>query len=143
MDRWDAQIAAAAKSTGLPANYIKATIWAETNGNPNDPSKNPDGKHTDLGVMQESDYTYSDVMKDQPNAPRGLKASNPADNIMMGAWELKDKYEKAGNSLEGASKAYRGHDDKGDSIYAANILTYMDELNRGQKLSQDPHGSPD
>ncbi len=143
MDQWDTQIAEAAKSTGLPANYIKATIWAESNGNPNDPSKNPDGKHTDLGVMQESDYTYSDVMKDQPNAPRGLKASNPADNIMMGAWELKDKYEKAGNSLEGASKAYRGHDDSGDSVYAANVLTYMDELNGGQKLSQDPHGNPD
>ena len=89
MEQWDPLIQQAAESTGLPANYIKATIWAESNGDSSSSSQNPDGQHTDVGVMQESNYTYSDVMKDQPNAPRGLSANNPNDNIMMGAWELK------------------------------------------------------
>lgn len=134
LDRWDAQIEAAAKSTGLPANFIKATLWAESRGNPNDPSDNPDGKHRDLGVMQISNYTYGDVMKDQPNAPRGLDAANPDDNIMMGAWELKDKLEKHG-SLFKTSMAYVGTGDSHEKEYAGWVQTYMQELDQGKKLS--------
>ena len=50
MDQWDSQIQQAAVSTGLPANYIKATIWAESRGNPNDPSQNPEMNAIDEGV---------------------------------------------------------------------------------------------
>ena len=135
LDRWDQQIKEAAESTGLPANFIKATIWAESRGNPNDPSQNPDGKHQDLGVMQISDYTYSDVMKNQPNAPKGLQAGNQSDNIMMGAWELKDKLEKAGGDYKKTSEAYVGHGDSSDAKYAGWVNTYWQELNNGQKLS--------
>lgn len=135
LDRWDAQIEAAAKSTGLPANFIKATLWAESRGNPNDPSQNPDGEHQDLGVMQISDYTYSDVLSSQPNAPQGLKASNQSDNIMMGAWELKDKLEKAGGDFKKTSQAYVGTGESSDATYADWVNTYWNELNNGQKLS--------
>lgn len=133
LDQWDPQIEAAAKSTGLPANFIKATLWAESRGNPNDPSQNPDGQHTDEGVMQISDYTYGDVMKNQPNAPRGLSASNPADNIMMGAWELKDKLDKAGGDYVKTSMAYVGTGHAQE--YANWVQTYWKELDAGSKLS--------
>lgn len=133
LDQWDPQIEEAAKSTGLPANFIKATLWAESRGNPNDPSQNPDGEHTDEGVMQISDYTYGDVMQNQPNAPRGLTAGNPADNIMMGAWELKDKLEKAGGDYVKTSMAYVGTDNAQE--YANWVQTYWKELDAGTKLS--------
>lgn len=135
LDRWDDQIASAAQSTGLPANYIKATLWAESRGNPDDPSLNPDGEHSDLGVMQISDYTYGDVMQNQPNAPRDLQAANPDDNIMMGAWELKDKLEAAGGDYVKTSEAYRGVGDGQDNEYANWVQTYWKELDAGDKLS--------
>jgi len=138
MDRWDNQIAAAAKSTGLPPNYIKATMWAESRGNPSDPSQNPDGQHTDEGVMQISDYTYGDVQSNQANAPKGLKAGNPADNIMMGAWELKDKLERSKGDFHATSKAYVGTGDENhDNTYANNVLMYMNELNNHQPLTDN------
>jgi soluble lytic murein transglycosylase-like protein len=135
LDRWDDQVAAAAESTGLPANFIKATLWAESRGNPDDPSQNPDGQHTDLGVMQISDYTYGDVMQNQPDAPRGLQAANPDDNVMMGAWELKDKLEAAGGDYVKTSEAYRGVEDGLDNQYANWVQTYWKELDAGEKLS--------
>jgi hypothetical protein len=135
LDQWDPQIEEAAKSTGLPANFIKATLWAESRGNPNDPSQNPDGQHTDEGVMQISDYTYGDVMQNQPNAPRGMTAGNPADNIMMGAWELKDKLEQAGGDYVKTSMAYVGTGDAHEQEYANWVQTYWKELDAGSKLS--------
>lgn len=135
VDRWDAQFQAASRSTGLPANYIKAVAWAESRGNPSDASSNPDGKHSDLGVMQISDYTYGDVMKNQPKAPRGLHASNPSDNIMMGAWELRDKFSRQGNneSYEKTSAAYRGVGDGQDLSYGKAVVAFWDEINHGKK----------
>ncbi len=135
LDRWDAQIQAAAESTGLPANYIKATVWAESRGNPETKSHNDGNGHTDHGLMQISDHTYGLVMKSQPKAPRGLKADNPDDNIMMGAWELKDKSEKAGGDLFKTSKAYVGTGDAHEEEYAGWVQTYKKELDEGKKLS--------
>ncbi len=137
MDKWDAQISKASISTGLPANYIKAVIWAESRGNPDDPSQNPDGSHTDLGVMQISDYTYGDVMKNQPKAPRNLHANKPEDNIMMGAWELRDKFNWAGhnNSYEATSAAYRGVGDGKDGSYANAVVQFWLAINQGKKPS--------
>jgi|GEM_PF-7029045 len=135
MDRWDAQIEAAAKSTGLPANYIKATIWAESRGNPDDPSKNPEMDAIDEGVMQISDETYSDVTSSQPNAPKGLKAGNPDDNIMMGAWELKDKLDKHGGDFKATSNAYVGEGINPE--YADNVMMYWKELDNGETLTDN------
>jgi soluble lytic murein transglycosylase-like protein len=135
LDRWDAQIQAAAESTGLPPNYIKGTIWAESRGKPETETVNGGNGHIDKGLMQISDHTYGLVMKSQPNAPRGLRADNPNDNIMMGAWELKDKAEKAGGDLFETSKAYVGTGDAHEEEYATWVQTYTRELDEGKKLS--------
>lgn len=135
LDRWDAQFAAASRSTGLPANFLKAVAWAESRGKSSASSHNPDGKHDDLGVMQISDYTYSDVLKHQPKAPRGLHASNPADNIMMGAWELRDKFGREGKntSYEKTLAAYRGVEDGKDMSYAKVVMAFWNDMNHGKK----------
>lgn len=90
--------------------------------------------HTDKGLMQISDHTYGLVMESQPNAPRGLKASNPNDNIMMGAWELKDKAEKAGGDLFETSKAYVGTGDAHEEEYATWVQGFKKDLDEGRKL---------
>jgi hypothetical protein len=135
LDKWDAQFQAASRSTGLPANYIKAVAWAESRGNAGEFSHNPDGSHDDLGVMQISDYTYSDVMKDQPNAPRGLHANKASDNIMMGAWELRDKFSRQGQnqSYVKTSAAYRGVGDGADTSYANAVVQFWLDINHGKK----------
>lgn len=135
LDRWDAQIQAAAEETGLPANYIKATMWAESRGRPETESHNDGNGHTDYGLMQISDHTYGLVRQTQDNAPSGLKAEDDEDNIRMGAWELKDKVEKADGDLFKASKAYVGTGDAHEEEYAGWVQTYKKELDEGKKLS--------
>jgi hypothetical protein len=137
LDKWDVQFQAASRSTGLPANYIKAVAWAESRGNSGEFSHNPDGAHDDLGVMQISDYTYSDVMKDQPKAPRGLHANKASDNIMMGAWELRDKFSRQGQnqSYVKTSAAYRGVGDGADTSYANAVVKFWMDINHGKKPS--------
>jgi hypothetical protein len=139
LDRWDSQFAAASRSTGLPANYLKAVAWAESRGNPGEFSHNPDGKHDDLGVMQISDYTYGDVMSNQSGAPRGLHAHNAADNIMMGAWELKDKFGRYGQNKSYAktSAAYRGVGDGRDLSYGNAVVKFWEQINQGDKPSDN------
>jgi hypothetical protein len=137
LDRWDSQFAAASRSTGLPANYLKAVAWAESRGNPDEFSHNPDGKHDDLGVMQISDYTYGDVMSNQSGAPRGLHARNAADNIMMGAWELKDKFGRQNRSYAKTSAAYRGVGDGRDLSYGNAVVRFWEQINQGDKPSDD------
>ncbi len=90
--------------------------------------------HVDKGLMQISDHTYGLVMESQPNAPRGLKADNPDDNIMMGAWELKDKAEKAGGDLFETSKAYVGTGDAHEEEYATWVQGFKKDLDEGRKL---------
>lgn len=135
LDRWDDQFAAASASTGLPANYLKAVAWAQSRGDANASSNNPDGKHVDLGVMQISDYTYRDVWRNQPGAPRGLRAADPADNIMMGAWELRDKFGRQGQNSDYAktSAAYRGVEDGRDLNYGNAVLDFWLAINQGEK----------
>jgi hypothetical protein len=136
MDRWDGQIAAAAKATGVPANYIKATMWAESRGNPNAPTLNPDGRTTDYGLMQISDRTYGDVMANHQEAPRNLKAANVTDNILMGAWELKDKLGKSNNDPRVASTKYVGTGNaEHDNRYANNVMLFWTQLNEGKPVS--------
>lgn len=138
MDRWDGQIAAASRSTGVPANYIKATMWAESRGNPGQPTQNPDGQTIDYGLMQISDRTYGDVMQHQPNAPRGLHAANQDDNIMMGAWELKDKLDATGQDPHATSMKYVGTGDLAhDRGYADNVMMYWKQLDAGQPLTDN------
>jgi ribosomal protein L15 len=139
LDRWDAQFSAASKSTGLPANYLKAVAWAQSRGNPDEATNNPDGKHVDLGVMQISDYTYSDVLENQPGAPRGLRASDPDGNIMMAAWELRDKFARNGRnqSYEKTSAAYRGAGDGRDLSYGRAVVKFWSDINEGKKPSDN------
>jgi soluble lytic murein transglycosylase-like protein len=139
LDRWDGQFAAASRSTGLPANYLKAVAWAESRGNAGAFSHNPDGRHNDLGVMQISDYTYGDVMSNQSRAPRGLRAGDPADNIMMGAWELKDKFGRYGQNKSYAktSAAYRGVGDGKDLSYGNAVVRFWEQMNQGDKPSDN------
>jgi hypothetical protein len=135
LDRWDAQFAAASRSTGLPANYLKAVAWAQSRGDADASSNNPDGKHVDLGVMQISDYTYGDVLRNQSRAPRDLRAADPADNIMMAAWELRDKFGRQGKNSDYArtSAAYRGVEDGRDLNYGNAVLDFWLAINQGKK----------
>lgn len=126
IQKWKAQIEEASAKTGLPANYIAATMWAESRGNPNDKSNNPEEKgRVDMGLMQISQQTAHEV------GAGGLNVDNPGQNILAGAMELKDKFEKNGQNLERTSAAYVGHDTQ---QYVTDVMGFMRSLDEGHAL---------
>ena len=133
MDQWDADIEAASKETGVPANLIKSTIYSESSGRPEVSTQNVGG-WTDHSLMQTSNENYyGRVTSQMPDAPTGLDAANPKDNIRMGAWTLKAyiEIESGGNIAEGLGK-YVGVGDTG--AYANKSYKNYQNLNNGQPL---------
>ena len=63
------------------------------------------------------------------------ESRSPSDNIMMGAWELKDKLGQNGGNYEQTSNAYVG--DGINPAYAGNVMMYWNELNNGQQLTDN------
>jgi len=152
--KWSKQIGTAASVSGLDPNLIAAQTWAESRGNPNDPSRNADGT-TDKGLIQigqerwERDIVPTLSKEDRARIkqatgkePEDLDMDNPQENLIGGAFEMKKDLKETHGDLSKALKMYVGHDGDSNDIYAKNVLQYMDELRKGRRLSEDPFGSP-
>ena len=124
-----------AAEKGLDPNLIASMIWAESRGNPNETSDNPDPEvGTDKGLMQVSDVTASE------NGLSGLDLSDPKNQILAGATEIANKIDAAGGDIEKALKDYVGGDNV-DPKYVTNVMGFYNQLKSGRGLSdEDPAG---
>jgi hypothetical protein len=154
LGKWSDGIENAAAASGMDPNLIAAMVWAESRGNPNERSTNADGT-TDLGLMQISQERWeNDVCPNLSNedrariqritgkSPEQLDMNNPQDNLIGGSFEIKQHIAENGGDVRKGLNAYVSGEPDGGGPYADNVLEYLKELENGQRLSEDPFGSP-
>lgn len=137
------QIEAAAAKTGVPAEMLAAQIWAESRGKVDATSTNGGNGMTDTGLMQVNPNTYRGLQEQHPEL-QGQNLSDPATNILAGAFYMKDMKEQFG-SWDLALRAYNsgpnGVDKSnpdaipaglGDPSYVRNVNSFMKTLATGQ-----------
>ncbi len=130
-EQYRSAVNAASVRTGVPANRIAATIWAESRATLNDPisTRNSDGT-TDHGLMQIGQERYDTVIRAEVGGPP-LDVRNSADNIMAGAFALSKNYKVKGNWTD-AHKQYVGIGDQAG--YAAAVNGYAASMDAGQSM---------
>lgn len=152
--QWTPDIDKAASLTGLDPNLIGGQMWAESRGNAGSKSTNIDGT-SDLSLMQigqkrwENDVLPTLSAQDKQNIknatgkdPSQLDMSDPHDNVIGGAYELRMHIHDAGGdannpmanpaAVTGGLKAYVGVGN--EDQYANNVLTNANVLRNGGKL---------
>ncbi|MCA8003498.1 lysozyme family protein [Burkholderia metallica] len=159
--QWSSDIEKAAKLTGLDPNLIGAQMWAESRGNAgsDENSTNMDGT-TDRSLMQIGDERWQNdvipTLSDQDKAaikqatgkdPEQLDMSDPHDNVVAGAFELRSHIVNAGgdasnpmansDALMQALAAYRGVGDGQDEQYAQQIVDDAHNLRSGRQLDDN------
>jgi soluble lytic murein transglycosylase-like protein len=130
VQRYKAEIEEAARKTGLDPNLIAAVIWAESRGDPNAASNNPEQKgRVDKGLMQVSKETAAE------NGLPDVNLDDPADQILAGATELMNKIDAAHGDVAEALQAYVGGDEK----YVDRVSYFYDSLVEGDGMQdEDP-----
>jgi hypothetical protein len=154
MQPWESGIEKASNISGLNPNIIGGQVWAESRGNPNTTSPNPDGKTTDVGLMQISQSRWEHdvcphltqeqrqkIYQETHKSPEQLNMNLPQDNLIGGALESAQEIQQTG-SIRGGLNYYQSGDKNGNNTYANNVLAYARELASGSKLSEDPYGDP-
>lgn len=154
IDRWENDINLAARLTGLDGNLIGGQMWAESRGNPKEWSKNSDGT-PDLSLMQigqrrwEKDVLPTLTQQDKENIKKltgkdakDLDMSNPHDNVIAGAFELKSHIIESGGdrnnpmanekALKKGLEEYVGVGD--EAKYARHVMTNYNVLNQHKEL---------
>lgn len=154
IDRWKDDIDKAAQLTGLDGNLIGGQMWAESRGNPKESSDNVDGTK-DVSLMQigqrrwEEDVLPTLSAQDKANIKKltgkdakDLDVSNPHDNVIAGAFELKshilDRGGDRNNPMANEKALKKGLEDYvgvGDEAkYASHVMTNYNVLNQGKEL---------
>ncbi|WP_323123308.1 lysozyme family protein [Burkholderia alba] len=161
LQQWSPDIQKAANLTHLDPNLIGAQIWAESrgDGSSKEDSRNMDGT-TDRSLMQISDERWQrDVIptlsaQDKANIkaatgkePSQLSMSDPHDNVVAGAFELRSHIVDSGGSadhpmangaaLQKGLAAYRGVGDGKDMQYARQVIGDENNLEVGRKLDDN------
>ncbi len=154
VDRWADDIVAASKATGVPVAKITAMVYAESSGDPTTVSTNPEAGDKDVGLTQISDKRYNGgydendggvaAAQKKNGAPAHLDVNDPAQNILAGAWELRNWYEvKSGQTLVNggtdanwlkAHKGYVGDNLSGSSGYANAVMLMTSDIQSGRGL---------
>lgn len=159
MNALNPSIAAAAKAAGIPATWMQATVYAESRGNADEVSTNPDGVNQDIGLGQISYHTINDVVKPylktkDINVPTFTNLYDPKQNVQAFAFELRSKLELAKESMPGetdmnklmkeASALYLGHenDDGSENVelnnsYATAVMQMKADIEAGKGLKDD------
>ncbi|MFP2964248.1 lytic transglycosylase domain-containing protein, partial [Myxococcus sp. 1LA] len=136
-------IESAAAKAGVPAEMIAAQVWAESRGDVSATSTNGGNGLTDTGLMQVNPNTFKELQAKYPDL-QGKDLSDPATNILAGAFYMKDMKEQFG-SIDLALRAYNsgpnGVDKSnphaipagtGDANYVKKVSQFMDTLASGQ-----------
>jgi len=128
---WTADIEAASKQTGVPANLIGAVVLQESGGKGNvNSTTNPALGLPDSGLMQVDSATFQGLQQQNPGLLGGKSVSDPATNIMAGALLLKQLGANTNdpNKLSSALTAYNGNATSG---YASQVSDKLKALNDG------------
>jgi len=144
----------AASISGLDPNLIGAQVWAESRGDKGTKSTNKGDGHTDTGLMQISQERWENeiapdldpaerqkIVEQTGKQPEELDMNDPEEGIIGGSLEMKSKIDECHGDVESALGYYQSGK-KGSNIYSKNVMQYMEELQNGEKLSEDPFGSP-
>ena len=116
VDRWNSQISAASAKYGVDANLIKSVMRLESNGDAG--SGSPQGA---TGLMQIMPFW---------NGTNGLSIYDPAQNIELGAFILKQNYQQYG-TWDMAVKAYIGLE--GADAYGTTADSYLTRIKQYQQ----------
>lgn len=150
--KWNKEIAAASKATGLDPNQLGAQIWAESRGNLNTHTQNVDGT-IDHGLIQIGKERWlRDIVPNLSADDRekikeatgknaeDLDVTQPMDNVVAGAFHTKGCIAREGN-FERGLRYYNSGDaaNAGSAGYVNNVKEYMRELKAGERLQQDPY----
>jgi soluble lytic murein transglycosylase-like protein len=138
-------IDAASRATGISPQVLAAQIWQESGGNIGARSINPGNGKSDTGLMQINPDTYAQLQQDHPEL-RGKSLSDPANNILAGAYLMQDLTKQFG-STDLALRAYNsgtGSVDPananitttglGDPDYVRSVDSFILKLQDGQSF---------
>jgi Transglycosylase SLT domain len=87
---WQSFVDEAASRFSVPASWIRAVIWIESNGNPK--ARSPNGA---VGLMQLMPDTYAEL---RIRYGLGPDPTDPHDNIVAGTAYLRDMHERFGTA---------------------------------------------
>ena len=87
---WQSFVDEAASRFSVPASWIRAVIWIESNGNPK--ARSPNGA---VGLMQLMPDTYAEL---RIRYGLGADPTDPHDNIVAGTAYLRDMHERFGTA---------------------------------------------
>jgi hypothetical protein len=133
----------ASKQTGVPANILAAQIWQESRGDVSAGSTNVNGM-TDQGLMQVDPATFASLQKEHPQL-QGKSLSDPATNIMAGAYYMADMGKQFGGDWNKALRAYNSGPDQvnpsnlssvtvGDPNYVSTVTNFASIIQNGGQL---------
>jgi soluble lytic murein transglycosylase-like protein len=138
-------IDAASKATGVSPDVLAAQIWQESRGDIGATSTNPGNGQSDTGLMQINPSTYAQLQQEHPEL-QGKSLSDPATNILAGAYLMKDLTDQYG-STDLALRAYNSGPESvdpananvtttglGDSNYVSSVDSFIVKLQNGQSL---------
>ncbi|WP_206956681.1 lytic transglycosylase domain-containing protein [Trinickia acidisoli] len=139
-----ADILNAANKSGVPPNVLAAQIYQESRGQVNAGSTNQATGLTDAGLMQVDPATFQSLRQEHPDL--GSDLSDPATNILAGAYYDEDMYKQFG-SIPLMLRAYNSGPDGvdksnpnaipagvGDPNYVTLVMQYANDIQVGKAL---------
>ncbi|RKP44553.1 lytic transglycosylase domain-containing protein [Trinickia fusca] len=135
----------AANKSGIPPNVLAGQIYQESRGKINAGSTNQGTGLTDAGLMQVDPATFDALRKEHPDL--GPNLSDPATNILAGAYYDEDMANKFGGSIPLMLRAYNSGPNgvdrndanaipagTGDPNYVKLVMEYADDIKSGKPL---------
>lgn len=147
LNEFRSEIKDAASASGIPASILAAQIWQESRGNIRAVTRNSGNGLSDAGLMQINRATFDDIKRKYPNyLERNADPSDPGDNIMAGALNMRDLKRQFNGNIRAALRAYNSGplnvnlDDlsdisrygTGDSTYVKKVMRFADIISTGE-----------
>jgi Transglycosylase SLT domain len=143
LDPYKQDIENASAQTGVPADILAAQIWQESRGKVGATSENETG-NIDAGLMQVDSATFASLQQQHPEL-QGQSLSNPATNILAGAYYMADNAKQFGGNWAEALRAYNSGPSQvdpsdlsnvtiGDPNYVTNVMNFASIIRNGGTL---------
>lgn len=138
-------IESASAKTGVPANMLAGQIWQESRGNLEAVSTNGGNGLTDTGLMQVNPNTYGELQAKHPEL-QGKDLSTPENNILAGAYYMKDMKEQFGDwktALRAYNSGPNGVDKSNLNALPAGTgdATYVDKVSNFWSIIESGNGT--
>ncbi|WNG23441.1 lytic transglycosylase domain-containing protein [Cystobacter fuscus] len=145
LEPYRSAIESASAKTGVPANMLAAQIWQESRGNLAAVSTNGGNGLTDTGLMQVNPNTYGELQAKHPEL-QGKDLSTPENNILAGAYYMKDMKEQFGDwktALRAYNSGPNGVDKSNLNALPAGTgdATYVDKVSNFWNIIESGNGT--